>query len=473
MDGVESQPGRQRPTRLTSDRARVAVLAGAGLVVSFMQTLVVPIYPRLPELLDASPADVAWVLTSTLLAAVISIPITGRLGDMYGKRRALIAVLAFVVVGNIVAAFSQALFPLIIGRALQGVGIGAIPLGISILRDVINPKALGGAIALVSATLGVGGAVGLPIAGLVAQELDWHAVFWMGAALSGIVVLAVAWAIPPSTLRTGGRFDFPGAIGASVGLVAILLAVSKAAEWGWFALALAVGSVPVFAWWVNRELRVAQPFIDLRVAARRPVLLTNLASVAVGFSFLLVTAALPTVLESPLTADAGFGLDLVSASLCLVPLGLVMFIVSPIASRISARWGARTSLMSGIGVVMSGFVFGALLLDELWQVIAVSTVTGVGIGLAYAAMPTLIMRAVPASETAAANGLNSVMRALGSAISATLVGAILAAHSEGGHPDSTAFAIIFAVGVAVTLAGMLLAAFIPRHAEYAPASLRP
>ncbi|MCU1410606.1 MAG: transporter [Rhodoglobus sp.] len=470
---------RKRLTRVRSDNAMIATLAATGLIAAFMQTVVTPIIPELPQLLDTTRADASWVLTATLLAAAISTPISGRLGDMYGKRRIMLTLLAIMAVGCVVAALSNSLIPMVVGRVLQGVGLGVIALGISILRDVIHPKNLGGAVALVSATLGVGGALGLPLAATIAQYLDWHFLFWLATALSVVAIIAVATVIPVSTLRTGGHFDFVGAVGLAVGLVGILLGVSKGNEWGWtspLTLALLIGGLAVLVGWGFYELRSPNPLVDLRVAVRRTVLLTNLASIAVGFAFFVCTASLPIVLESPVDSGVGLGLPLILASLCLMPLGLVMFFLSPVAARLSAARGPRTSLILGSVIITIGFTLAVFFLDEVWHVILVSTITGIGVGFAYAAMPTLIMRAVPPGETAAANGLNSVMRTLGSTISATLVGIILATHvvvtDNVGTPSREAFAYVFIMGAAVVLVGVVLALFIPRKfADYDTSSI--
>src|SRR6185312_14720299 len=341
---------RRRLTRIPSDRAMIGVLAGSGLVAAFMQTLVTPVIPELPQLLSTNLADSSWVLIATLLAAAITTPISGRLGDMYGKRFIVLILLSIMAVGSVVCALSDTLVPMIVGRSLQGVGLGVIALGISILRDVIHPKSLGAAVAIVSATLGVGGAVGLPIAAVIAQNLDWHYLFWLAAVLSVGVMALVFWVIPVSTLKTSGRFDFLGSVLFAIALVGILLSISKGGEWGWsspLTLGLLGGGVLVLVGWGWFELRTRDPLIDLRVAGRRPVLLTNLASIAVGFAFFITTAALPVLLEAPTTTGVGLGQSLLIASLCLMPLGIVMFLLSPVAARLSHARGPRTSLILG------------------------------------------------------------------------------------------------------------------------------
>lgn len=448
----------------------IGVLATSGLVAAFMQTLVTPVIPELPRLLSTTLADSSWVLIATLLAAAITTPISGRLGDMYGKRFIVLILLCIMAVGSVVCGLSDTLVPMIVGRSLQGVGLGVIALGISILRDVIHPKNLGAAVAIVSATLGVGGAVGLPIAAVIAQNLDWHYLFWLAALLSVATVALVAWIIPVSTLKTAGRFDFVGSVVFAIALVCILLSVSKGNEWGWtspLTLGLLVGGFLVLLGLGWFELKTPNPLIDLRVAARRPVLLTNLTSITVGFGFFITTAALPVLLEAPTSTGVGLGQSLLIASLCLMPLGIVMFLLSPVAARLSNARGPRTSLILGGVVIAISFAIGTLLMSEVWHVILISTLVGVGVGFAYAAMPTLIMHSVPPSETAAANGLNSVMRTLGSTVAASVVGVILSSdvvHSGGiDIPTAAAFQWVFAMGAIVLLAGVIVAAFIPRR----------
>nr|WP_281381853.1 MFS transporter [Conyzicola lurida] len=456
-------------TRVHSDRTIIATLAGTGLIAAFMQTLVTPIIPELPQLLDSVPSDTSWVLTSTLLAAAISTPISGRLGDMYGKRCIVLVLLTFMAVGSVVAALSDSVIPMIVGRSLQGIGLGVIALGISILRDVIHPKNLGGAVALVSATLGIGGAIGLPVAAVIAENFSWHYLFWLATLLSLVAIAAVAWVVPVSTLRTAGRFDFVGALGLGVGLIGILLGVSKGTEWGWASpgiLGLLIGGVVVLVGWGFYELRSDHALIDLRVAARRPVLLTNLASISVGFAFFITSASLPILLQGATTTGVAFGLPLLLASLCLMPLGLVMFFTSPLAARLSGAKGPRTSLILGTAILAVTYGAAIFLTTEIWHVVLISLFVGLGVGTAYAAMPTLIMSAVPPSENAASNGLNSVMRTLGSTVAATVVGVILSTQAvvaDGESiPTTGAFQLSFGIGAVVALVGMLIAFFIPR-----------
>ncbi|MFE9450886.1 MFS transporter [Streptomyces sp. NPDC006739] len=448
----------------------VAVLAFGGIVVSLMQTLVIPIVPELPKLLHAPASDAAWAVTATLLAAAVATPVMGRLGDMYGKRLMLLTSLVMLVAGSVTAALSDGLGPMIVGRALQGLASGVIPLGISIMRDELPAERLGSATALMSASLGVGGALGLPAAALIADHFDWHVLFWTSAALGAVAALFVLLLVPESRVRTGGRFDLPGAVGMAAGLVSLLLAVSKGADWGWGSgttLGLFGAAVVVLLAWGFYELRTAQPLVDLRTTARRQVLVTNLASVAFGFSMFAMSLVLPQLLQLPEATGYGLGKSLLDAGLVMAPTGLVMMAMAPVSALISRKWGPKVTLMCGAVIVAAGYGLNIVLMDAVWQLVLVSCVVGAGIGFAYGAMPALIMGAVDPAETAAANSLNTLMRSIGTSTASAVAGVILAqmTTSFGGTalPSENGFKVVMAVGSGAAVLALLVAAFIPRR----------
>ncbi|MBJ6646361.1 MFS transporter [Streptomyces sp. BSE7-9] len=447
--------------------AVVPVLAFAGIVVAVMQTLLVPVVKDLPRLLDTAPADATWVLTSTLLSGAVATPVMGRLGDLFGKRRMLVASLAVMVVGALVSAFTSDLLVMIAGRTLQGFAMGAIPLGIGLMRDMLPRERLGSAMALMSSSIGVGGGLALPAAALVAQHTDWH-VLYLGAAGLGVLAIALTLAVvPESPLRAKGSFDLPGALGLTAGLLLFLLPVSKGSDWGWTSgttLGLFGAAAVVLLLWGLMELRVAAPLVDLRTTARREVLLTNLASIMVGVSFFVVSLVLPQLLQLP-TASDGLGQSMVVAGLCVAPLGLTMMFTAPVYARLSARYGPKVTLIIGLLVIAAGYGGGLGLMRAAWQTVVTSVVLGAGIGLAYSSLPALIVGAVPASETGAANGLNTLMRSIGTSVSSAVIGMVLANTSDavGGVavPTLHGFRVSFGIATAAVAVGLVLALFLP------------
>ncbi len=458
---------------MTADDTRAArlmlpALAFAGIVVSLMQTLVVPLVHTLPTILGTSASTASWVVTSTLLAAAVVTPISGRLGDMIGKRRMILVSMGFLVVGSVVCALSSTVVPVIIGRALQGAATGAIPLGISILRDEVAKEKVASAISVMSSTMGVGGAVGLPLAAWTAQNYSWHALFWAAAVLGSLVAVSIVVAVPESTVRRPGRFDVPGAVGLAAALVLLLLTLTQGSGWDWTSpLTLGIGSASLvlFVLWGLAELRTPEPLVDLRVSASRTVLLTNTASILVGFAMYAMALTVPQLLQAPPETGYGLGQSMVTAGLVMAPGGIVMMLLSPVSARITGRHGPRITLMVGTVVIAAGYLLGAIAMQEIWQLTLVSTVIGAGIGIAYAAMPALIMGAVPLHETGAANGLNSLMRLVGTSLAAAVMTIVLTGNTKPlgpvDVPTEGAFLATFLIGGGAALAALLIACFIP------------
>lgn len=462
-------PGRSKAAGApASTSVLIAVLGTVGVVVSLMQTLVIPIIPSLPTLLDTSASNASWVITATLLAGAVVTPISGRLGDMFGKRRILIVSLLALIVGSLLCAAFSSLLPVVIGRALQGAAVGAIPLGISIMRDELPAERVGSAMAIMSATLGVGGAIGLPVAALIAQHSNWHMLFVTSAGLGIVCAILVFVFVPESPVRTPARFDFVGAIGLSVALTALLLAITKGGDWGWGSgtiLGLFAGSVIVFLVWGAYELRTRAPLVDLRVSSRPRVLFTNGASIAVGFALYGTSLTFPQLLMAPEATGYGLGQSMVAAGLAMAPGGFVMMLLSPVSARLSASRGPKFTLALGSSVIGIGYVSAFMLMNSVWEIVVAGMIICAGVGLAYAAMPALIMGAVPISETAAANGLNALMRSVGTSTSAAVMSVVLAhmTISLGGHllPSRDGFQTAFGISIAAAVVAILLTLCIP------------
>ena len=227
--------------------------------------------------------------------------------------------------------------------------------------------------------------------------------------------------------------------------------------WGWF------------------ELRIDEPLLDLRVAARPAVLLTNIASVAIGFSLFASNVVYPQMLELPVATGAGFGLSLLVASLIVMPRGLVMMLLSPFAGRIAFRTGPKLLLLLGALSLIVAYGFTLLFSSEVWHILVANILIGAGIGFGYASMPMLIMRSVPQSETGASNGLNALFRSLGTSTAAAVIGAVLATYTvdfEGVPvPTTTGFTLSLILGGAAAIVALVVALFIPRH--HAPEERHP
>ncbi|MFF7546547.1 MFS transporter [Streptomyces canus] len=475
MSDALAQPAEAGSSAPPKPNAVVAVLALAGIVVSLMQTLVIPIVPELPELLHAEPSDAAWAVTATLLAASVATPVVGRLGDMFGKRRMLLLSIVLLVSGSLVCGLADSLVPMIVGRALQGLAAAVVPLGISVMRDALPSDRLAGSTALMSASLGVGGALGLPAAAFIADNWNWHILFWVSAALGAAAFVLVLLIVPESDVRAGGRFDLVGSLGLSAGLVSLLLTVSKGGDWGWTSgttLGLGAAAVVILLSWGWWELRSPQPLVDLRTTAKPQVLFTNLASIALGVSMFAMSLVLPQLLQLPEQTGYGLGKSMLTVGLVLAPQGLVMMAMSAVSAAVTKAKGPKVTLMIGALIVAAGYVLNIVLMSEVWHLVLASCVIGAGIGFTYGALPALIMGAVDPTQTGAANSLNTLMRSLGTSFASALAGVILAQMTTdfGGTalPSENGFKVVMAIGAGAALLAFAVATFIPRRRHTTP-----
>lgn len=451
-----------------SPRTITAVLALCGTVVALMQTLVVPLLPDFPGILGVTADDASWLVTATLLSSAVATPIVSRSADMYGKRKMMVVCMAIMVVGSILAAVGGSFLWLIIGRAMQGFSSALIPVGISIMRDELPREKMGSAVALMSATLGIGSALGLPLAGILYESLGWESIFWVSAGAGTLLLLAVILVVPESKVRTPGRFDYAGAVVLSAALASLLLAISKGGSWGWSSepvLLLFLAAGVLLAAWVPYELKVSQPMVDLRTSGRLPVLMTNLASLLVGFAMFANMLLTTQQLQLPTSTGYGYQLDVITAGLCMVPSGLAMVVFAPVSGGIIKRFGGKSALIAGASVMIVGYVGRVFFWDSVASVIIGSTVVSIGTAIAYAAMPTLIMGAVPITETASANGLNSLVRSIGTSTSSAAVAVVLTSVTmtvgSARLPSFDAFRDVFWMATLASAASIAATVFIP------------
>ncbi|GAA3613601.1 MFS transporter [Kineosporia mesophila] len=440
----------------------------AALVVSLSQSILIPVLGELPQKLDTSVSNVQWLLTSTLLVAAVAVPLMGRLGDMFGKRRLLLVSVGSLVAGSLLTALTSNITLLIVGRAIQGLSAAAIPLGVSLLSALVPREKAGTAIATVSAMLGVGGALGLPLAALIAEHADFHVLFWITAA-AGLLALAGIWAlVPEDASRTGGRIDFVGTVLLGGALVSLLFPLSQATKWGWGSVEV-VGllglSAALFVVFAVAQTRIAQPLVDLATLRRRPILLTNIASIFFGFALFASLIGTASYVQAPAATGYGFGSSVLTGGLAMLPSGLAMLILAPVSAKVAQRIGAPRTLAIGAVIVAVGWAARIVATDSLWQVIVGTTVVGAGTGIGYAAMPAIINAHTATNELAAANGLNTLVRSVGSSLASAVGGAIMAASTIalGGAeiPSLDAYRQLFAICAVASVLAAAIALAIP------------
>ncbi|WP_235734906.1 MFS transporter [Nocardioides alcanivorans] len=467
-------PTHPAPAELSplASRLVVVVLCLGALAGALTQTMLMPVQRQLPALLDTSISNASWVITATLLGAAVSMPVAGRLGDLFGKKRILVACATFLFAGSALCALTDTLTPMLLGRVMQGLAMGYMPVAISLVREVTPPKMATSAMATLSATMGVGGAIGMPLAAWIAQEHEWHALFWVSAGIAVVVLAATVLLVPSRPALNPGRFDPFGTIGLTIGLVATLVGISKGTDWGWTSgrtwLFLALGLVTLLAWG-RHQLGHPNPLVDLRTTARRPVLFTNLAALLVGFGMMAQSIVVPQLLTMP--AATGFGLDqsLLQAGLWMAPGGILMLLLAPVSSRLLTNLGPRISLVIGACFLGAGYLVGLFFMTESWHMLLIMCICSVGVAVGYASMPMLILENVPMHEAGSSVGVNNLMRSIGTTLAGAAMAAVLTsktftlAPGAAAIPAEETFRWTFLIGAVAAFVGALLALAIPKR----------
>ncbi|CAB4962234.1 unannotated protein [freshwater metagenome] len=442
----------------------LAVLALGGVAFALLQSLVAPALPDIQKELDTTASAVAWVLTGYLLSASVATPIVGRLGDMFGKERVLMIVLAILCAGTALAAVASSIGVLIAARVIQGVGGGIFPLAFGIIRDEFPREKVAGAIGLMSALLGIGGGLGIVLAGVIVDNLSYHWLFWFPLVAVVIAAVTTHFFVPESPIKTPGKINWAAAILMSLGLAGVLLAVSEGSSWGWLSaktVGLFVLGLVVLAAWVRTELRSEVPLVDMNMMRIKGVWTTNVVALLLGVGMYSSFILVPQLVQQPESTGYGFGSSVTEAGLFMVPSALFMIVAGAFAGRLEARFGSKPPLMVGTAFTAGSFLLLIVAHDVKAGIYASSVLQGIGIGLAFASLANLIVQNVRQDQTGVATGMNTVMRSLGGAIGGQIAAAILAAQVVGGLPSEDGFTIAFVFCFVALLVGLATSVLIP------------
>ncbi len=443
----------------------LGVLVVGALAFALSQTLVAPALPEIQRELQTTTTAVTFVLTAYLLSASVATPIVGRLGDIYGKERVLVATLAVFALGSLVAALSHSIEWLIAGRVIQGVGGAVFPLSFGIIRDEFPRERVATGIGLISATFGIGGGAGLVLSGIIVENLSYEWLFWLGLVVVVVAIVATHLFVPESPVKAPAKIDWTGAALMSAGLIALLVALSEGNTWGWESarvLGLFAAAAVLLTAWTVFEQRHPQPLVDMNMMRARAVLTTNLTALLVGFGMFGSFILIPQFVQTPSAAGFGFGATVTEAGLFLLPSAAVMLVAGPFAGWLGGRFGSKLPLLAGTLTGTASFAWLAVMHDEPWMIYVGVTLLGIGIGFSFAAMANLIVDAVAQDQTGVATGMNTIMRTVGGALGGQIAASIVASHiASGGLPEETGFTIAFVMSALGMAAAFGLALAIP------------
>jgi EmrB/QacA subfamily drug resistance transporter len=460
-----------------------AVLSLGVAAFALLQSLVIPVLTTVQHELHTTQGAVTWVLTAYLLSASIMTPILGRLGDMIGKERVFVATLVALAAGSLMAAVASSITVMIVARVIQGIGGGMIPVAFGIIRDEFPAAKVTGAVGALASLTAVGAGLGIVLAGPIVNALNYHWLFWLPMILTVVAAVSAVLFVPESPVRTPGRISWLPAVLLSGWLVALLVALSEAPDWGWGSsrvIGLLVVAVVLAAAWILAELRATTPLIDMKMMRRTAVWTNNLVALLIGVGMYATFAFLPEFVQTPSAVGYGFGASITSSGLMLLPSAITMFIVGMFAGRLARLFGGKVLVIAGCLIGSAAMAILAFAHQQEWEIYLSSAIMGVGFGLAFSAMSALVVAAVPRSQTGVASGMNANIRTIGGSIGAAVMASIVTSQlGPLGLPKESGYTIGFAVMagglVLASLAGLLIPSRLgrgrmvgePEHAELA------
>jgi MFS family permease len=455
-----------------------ALLALPAIAYALLQSLVVPALTDIQHALHTSVNSVSWVLTGYLISAAVATPVIGRLGDIYGKKRVLIAVLVVMSVATTVCALATTLPVLIAGRFVQGTSGGIYPLAFGIIRDEFPRERVAWGVGLMSALVGIGGVAGVVLAGPIVDHLSLSYLFWLPLVLIVVATVSITALIPESPIRIPGRINWTGAVLMSLGLTSVMVAITQASDWHWLSaktLAVFAAGAILLALWVRNESASESPLVDMQMMRIRGVWTTNLVAFLIGVGSYASFVLIPELAQAPARLGYGFGASVSAAGLFLVPATVTTLITATQVGRLEARFGSRPPLLAAMVLLAAHFAFLLVARDEPWQVYLAATLLGGAIGLGFASLINLIIENVDAGQTGVATGMNVLMRTVGGAVGASVTASILAGTvGLAGHPSAHGYSLAFAFLLLAAVVGSVAVLWIPsRRPEDAFAVIAP
>jgi EmrB/QacA subfamily drug resistance transporter len=450
---------------ITDDNAKWWTL-GAMCFALFMMmldnTVVNVALPSIQDDLGASLSGLEWAVNAYTLSFGVLLVTGGRLGDIFGRRRAFLAGVTIFALSSATAGLAQDTTMLIVSRVVQGVG-GALmmPATLSIVTNAFEPHERGKAIGTWAGVSALALAIGPVVGGLLTEHVSWRAIFYLNIPVAIGAVAATIFAVRESRDESVGReIDYLGVGALTVGLTALVLALIESNTWGWGSfqiLGLLGLSVVALTGFVFIERRVKAPIVELPLFASRNFVATNAVAMVVTFAmlgqFFFATLYIQDVL----------GYSPVETGLRFLPSTLMIVLIAPIAGRLTDRVGPRWLIGGGLTIVTTS-LFWLTTIDvattyaDIWPSFVLM---GIGMALVMSPMSTAAMNAVAVEKAGVASGILSMNRMVGGSLGVAVMGAVFAAQAPGGVSDAAGFVHAFSsamwVATGVTAFGAVLA----------------
>ena len=407
----------------------LTVLASISILTMYVEMVVLPSLPTIESQFHISESEGSWILSSETLAGMALAPVIGKLADLYGKKRVLLAILAVYTFSVLLTAVSPDYAVLILSRSVQGIGLSINPLAYTILRERLPDRELPVAQGVIASTFAVGAAVAIPIGSYIAEYYTWQVAYETAIPLLVLVIMTVSRVIPESTTHNAKEeVDVLGIALLSSALTAIGVSLTEAPSWGWLSLPtitlLLVGAALLYAFAIHIS-RVDNPLIDPSDFRNPNVAVPLLSSFVTGFALFLTFQSLVFLFELP--KPVGYGMTIFETGLTMAPISLVLLIAGPLFGSLVNKVGYKkvilgTSALSVVSIMaLSVLIGGNLPVPDLMAVLVVILFFTSGMNVTRI---TLLLASSSRKRIATITGTNTSMRLMGNTLGPVVAGSL-------------------------------------------------
>ena len=493
-----SKHGITRSVKIPASAWRVlAVLSSLATMVMYAETMLIPALPDLIREFNVSYSISSWILSAYLIPGAVMTPVAGKLSDIYGKKKVLLAILAIYAIGLSLAAFSSSIYMLIGSRAIQGVGMAMFVIAFGIIRDSFPREKISIGQGVITSMFASGAVIGLLIGGVIINNYGWHATFLSTLPIA-IVLFIIVWRFKinpqrlqqqpqewnkpaeiPAKPQTADSFaayksvDIKGALSLAVCISSFLIALTlvetgSSSGMGQVLFFIAIGGAAL-ALFIVTEKRSTAPLVDFRLITNKAILSSNLIIMVVGFSMFMVFQTVPVLVRNP--PPLGFGGDAATAGYIQLPFAIVLLVFGPTSGYIVSRLGSMRPVIMGTGITTAGFI-ALTAFHQSWIAVAVNLAfLSTGLSLTNVGAMNVTILATPAEFTGMSLGMNTLFRIFGSSVGPALAGVYLQMFQQTiemtgkpiTFPSMQAYSVIFMTAAILSIVSIALALYLKRR----------
>lgn len=510
----------------TSSASRVAIprtawklliiLSSIATMVMYAETMLIPAIPDLINDFNVSYGTSSWILTTYLISGAVATPIAGKLSDVYGKKKVLLAVMLIYAIGVSFAGFASNIYMLLLIRAIQGIGMGMFPIAFGLIRDQFPREKISIGQGIISSMFAAGAAVGLSAGSVIVENFGWQATFFTIIPIA-ILLLIIIWRFvhiretgetDPSPIKLSVRedkeyslipitnsnkrergklqLDIKGAAALAVSITSFLLCltlietssrsstgsdsvVGILSGYGTI-IVLAIVAATSFVLFLLIERRESSPLIDLRLLGNKVILPSLLIILIVGLSNFMVFQTIPILVRNP--EPLGFGANVVDAGTAQLPFALVFLVFGPTSGLIISKLGSLRPVIVGTSIVTASFL-GLVFFHDSPTAISINLgILATGLSFAAIGAMNVIILATPMEFTGISLGIATLVRIIGSAIGPALAAMYMQTSQtfldvgalSRSYPSDFAFVMIFSSATVIAAGSIFLSVLLRKRA---------